>query len=66
MRKLNDELIVLETQLRKGGLAECGGKALLLLSRSGIAWNALSPTPITGVPIHFASWRQHMRGILEE
>jgi hypothetical protein len=68
VRKLNDDLLILETQLRESGLAEVGvgGKALVLLARSGIAWNALSPTPIRGVPIHFESWQQNMRTILGE
>ena len=66
VRALNDELLSLEMQLRKGGLAEVGGKTLLLLSRSGIAWNALSPTPIHGTPIHIDTWRENMKTILED
>ena len=63
--KLNDRLLELDAECRAAGLAEVGGKPLVLLSRSGSAWSALNPNHV-GQTITLQGWRQHLRGILEE
>jgi hypothetical protein len=66
IRAANDRLAELDADLRQSGLAESGGKSLVLLARSGAAWNALSPKPIVGTPIHVTDWLAHIDRILGE
>jgi hypothetical protein len=63
---VNERLIDLDAQLKKSGLAETGAKSLVLLSRSGSAWNALSDKPILGNPIHVTDWLKHIDTVLPE
>jgi hypothetical protein len=63
---VNERLIDLDAQLKKNGLAETGAKSLVLLSRSGSAWNALSGKPILGNPIHVTDWLKHIDTVLPE
>ncbi len=62
----NDRLVELDRALRNNSLAEIGGKPLIMISRSGGAWNALSPLPIKGNAIHVSDWRLHIERTLSE
>lgn len=62
----NDRLVALDRELRQSQLAEFGGKPLVLISRAGLSWNALSPIPIIGSPIHVSDWLTHVDKILGE
>jgi predicted nucleic acid-binding Zn-ribbon protein len=60
----NDRLAELDAELRQSGLAEYGGKTLVLIARSGLSWNALAPRPIVGNALHVSDWLQHMKNLL--
>ena len=60
----NERLHALDAELRASGLLETGGKQLVLLGRTGCAWNALSPKPIQGPPIHVEDWLDHVDRLL--
>lgn len=62
----NQRLVEMDADLRQSGLAEFGGKSLVLLARSGAAWNALSPMPIVGNPIHATDWLAQVDRVLGE
>jgi hypothetical protein len=62
----NDRLRDLDAQLKKSGLSETGTKQLVLISRTGAAWNAISPLPIHGTAIHVSDWMNHIGRILGE
>jgi hypothetical protein len=63
----NDRLRDLDAQLRKSGLSDTGGmKQLILISRGGAAWNALSPVPIHGSALHVSDWMAHVDRLLGE
>ncbi|MBA3754243.1 MAG: hypothetical protein H0X01_08930 [Nitrospira sp.] len=65
-RAVNEELLDLAAQLKQSGLTETGTKQLILLARPGVAWNALSPMPIHGNPIHVTDWLAHVDRLLGE
>jgi hypothetical protein len=63
----NDRLRDLDAHLKQSGLSETGGtKQLILISRGGAAWNALSPVPIHGPVIHVTDWLAHVDRLLGE
>jgi DNA repair exonuclease SbcCD ATPase subunit len=62
--QVNDELIQLDAEAKAEGVAEAGGKALLLVSRGGAHWSALNRHH-TGQTITLLGWRQHVRSLLE-
>jgi hypothetical protein len=62
----NDRLRDLDAQLKQSGLSETGTKQLVLLSRGGAAWNALSPVPIHGSALHVSAWIAHVDRLLGE
>jgi len=63
----NETLVTLDAELKASGFGETGSlKPLVLLSRSGSAWNALSPKPIVGNPIHIVDWLSHIDRVLGE
>ncbi len=62
----NDRLAALDRELRQSQLAEFGGKPLILISRSGLSWNALAPIPIVGSPVHFRDWLANVDRLLGE
>ena len=65
-RVANERLLALDVQLKKSGFSESGMKQLILLARSGAAWNALSPTPIHGPVIHVTDWQAHVDRLVGE
>jgi hypothetical protein len=63
--RINERLLALDAQLRQSGLAQAGGKRLLLLARSGAAWSALDSNHRGAVPT-LLGWRDHIGSLINQ
>jgi chromosome segregation ATPase len=62
--RINERLLDLDAQLRQSGLAQAGGKRLILLARSGAAWSALDSNHRGAVPT-LLGWRENIGTLLK-
>jgi chromosome segregation ATPase len=62
--RLNDRLCDLDAECKAVGLSDAGGKALVLLSRSGARWTALDRNYV-GMTTTLLGWRQHVLPLID-